>query len=166
MFFCFVLGVSADLDGNQQNLCFSPPCPSSDTTPPYVTAFVPEDNSANVPINSTLSIQFDEIVNCEGQNLTIYKSSNNSVFQSFVMSTSMGITGCNSNTIVVTPGQYFDYNTNYYVQISSTALKDVANNYFTGISDSTTWDFAVETGDDYTAPTVTNLCSIKKSKNL
>ncbi len=128
----------------------------SDTTAPTITGFSPIDDSTAVAVQSMLGITFSETVTCDNTKyFTVYKSSDNSVFKS-VLVQSPSLTGCNSSQVTINLVDSFDYLTDYYVNIDSGAFKDTSNNSYTGISNSTTWNFTTAGCMDFVAPTVSN----------
>lgn len=100
----------------------------------------PNDDAIDVALSGeNLKITLNkEIVKGTG-NITIYKSSDDSVFETINV-TSSNVT-INSNTAVISPTLNFSAAEDYYVFIDNGALKDGRNNSFSGISDKTIWNF-------------------------
>lgn len=100
----------------------------------------PNDDAIDVALSGeNLKIMLNkEIVKGIG-NITIYKSSDDSVFETINV-TSSNVT-INSNTAVISPTLNFSAAEDYYVFIDNGALKDGRNNSFSGISDKTIWNF-------------------------
>jgi ELWxxDGT repeat protein len=100
----------------------------------------PKDNSTTAKISGEkLSITLNRNLQKGSGNIVIYKSSDDSVFETInVASSSVTI---NNNTVTITPSLDFNSSEDYYVQIDNGALKDMSNNLFIGISDKTTWNF-------------------------
>ena len=152
-----VAGASANMG------CPFPPCLPSDTTPPSIISFSPIDGSTAVAVQSMLGITFSETVTCDNTKyFTVYKSSDNSVFKSVSVG-SASVTGCNSSQVTINLVDSFDYLTAYYVNIDPGAFKDTSNNAYTGISDSTTWNFTTEDGADHTPPSVISFSPVDNS---
>jgi methionine-rich copper-binding protein CopC len=127
-----------------------------DTSPPSITSFTPADDAIGVSVSANLSIDFNEVVNCQALNyLSIFLSSNNSLFES-IESTSPNISGCNTSSITIDPSSNFANSTSYYVQIDSGTFQDSASNSYAGIADTTSWNFTTEPSGDVTAPTVSS----------
>jgi len=132
------------------------------TTPPVVSTLVPADNATNVStdISGTqdLQVSFNEQVNSGAGNISIYKTSDNSLVEAINV-TNAGRVSFFLNS--PTEGGFFvdlqaalEDSTEYYVQIDPGAVVDNSLNSFAGITDTTSWSFT--TGDE-TAPTVTTL---------
>ena len=121
-----------------------------ETTPPIVSSFSPLDNAVGVPVSNDLIITFDEAVDVQNGNITIYKSSDDSLVEAIDVTGGL-VAGTGTTTITVNPTSNLNDNTGYYVQIDTTAFDDTAGNSFIGISDEITWNF---TTAESVAPTV------------
>ena len=121
-----------------------------ETTPPTVSSFSPLDNAVGVPVSNNLIITFDEAVDVQSGNITIYKSSDDSIIEMIDVTGGL-VTGTGTTTITVNPTSNLNDNTGYYVQVDATAFDDTAGNSFIGISDETTWNFSTA---ESVAPTV------------
>ncbi|UCB45555.1 MAG: Ig-like domain-containing protein [Spirochaetota bacterium] len=119
----------------------------ADTSPPSISTISPADDATDVVLVSDLEITFDEVVNAGSGNISIYKSGDPDTLIEQIDVGSAQVTGLGTANITVAPANEFDASTDYYIQIDSTAFKDVANNYFTGISDTTSWSFTTEIGE-------------------
>ena len=62
----------------------------------------------------------------------------------------------NGNDLVISPTGGLDFNTNYAIQISANAVKDLQGDFFAGILNDTTWSFTTLPVDT-TAPVITDL---------
>lgn len=112
-----------------------------DTTPPTVAFFTPADGSGGLPISSNLKINFNEIIQKGASgSITIFRSSDNSVFEAIPV-TSSQITA-SLGTVTIDPTAALESAGSYYVQIAAGAIQDVSGNAFAGISDTTTWNFS------------------------
>jgi fibronectin-binding autotransporter adhesin len=136
------LGTGTDLAGNVLN---STPSSGStftiDNTAPAVNAYNPLDNAANVGINDNLVLTFTENVQAgTAGNITIYNSSG-TVFENIPYNDAR-ITYA-SNIVTINPAGTFSMNAGYYVQVSATAIRDMAGNFYAGINNATTWNFTV-----------------------
>ncbi|MCP3685052.1 MAG: Ig-like domain-containing protein, partial [bacterium] len=120
------------------------------TGEPSIETLSPADNSIGVAVDSNLIIVFDKEVDAETGNITIKKASDDSTVETIDV-TSGQITGTGTSVIVVNPSSDFSTETEYYVQIDTTAFDDAVLNSFAGITDTTTWNFKTL---DSTAPTV------------
>jgi Bacterial Ig-like domain/Ig-like domain CHU_C associated len=109
-----------------------------DLTPPLATTFTPLDNAINVSTSTNLSILFNEAVQKGTGNISIKKVSDNSVVQTIDVTTAAVTV---AGTSVTTTINALQLGTAYYVEIAATAIKDIANNNYAGITGSTTWNF-------------------------
>lgn len=125
---------------------------SADIAAPTVSSLSPTDNATSVAVDSNLVINFNEAVDVESGNITIYKTEDDSEIEAIDV-TSDKVTGTGTSTITVNPTDDLASETEYYVLIDATAFDDTSSNSFAGISDSTTWSF---TTADTTNPTVSS----------
>ena len=123
---------------------------SADNTAPSVSTQSPADDATDVVLVSDLDIDFTEAVYAGSGTISIYDSGDTLIEQIDIGSAQ--VTGLGTANITVTPSSDFDGSTDYYVLIDATAFKDIANNYFAGISDTTTWSFTTEIGVLLTEP--------------
>lgn len=114
-----------------------------DTAAPAKSGTVPNDNASGVSKNTSLTIAFNEIVNAGSGNITIYRSSDDSVVEA-IASNSSQVLGSGSTTLSISLSSALAYSTSYYVKIASGALTDSAGNSYAGIASSTTWNFTTE----------------------
>ena len=113
-----------------------------DTTAPIVTALNPADDATGVAVDTNLSMTFSENI-YKGQwgFITIKKQADDSVFQQIVV-TDASVTASGNNTVTITLAGPLAYGTGYYVQIGNQCFKDASGNFYAGIADKTTWNFA------------------------
>lgn len=123
-----------------------------DIVNPTIRSFNPSDNQTGVVLDTDLTIGFNERVTAvSGYNIVIKRAIDDSIFETInVWSTQVVV---DDTTATVTLSSDLENNTAYYVQIGSWAFVDRANNPFTGILDTSTWNFA--TLDATSVPTVT-----------
>lgn len=107
---------------------------------PTVSSFSPLDDSSDIAIDSNLIITFSESVSTSTGNIIIKKGGDNSTVETFDVSSSALVTG-SGTTYTINPSSDLSNNTDYYVQIDSTAFQDASSNSYAGISDTTTWNF-------------------------
>ena len=100
----------------------------------------PKDNSEDIVISGEkLKIAFNKEVQKGTGNITIYKSSDDSVFEIInVLNTNITISG---KEVIVNPTSDFSASEDYYIFIDNGALKDGSNISFVGISNKTVWNF-------------------------
>ena len=109
-----------------------------DPDPPLVTSLFPANGAVNVSTNGTAVINFNETVVKGTGNIVIKKISDNSTVQTIDVTTAAVIV---SATTVSFNLSGLAENTGYYIEISSGAFKDLANNNFAGITGNSTWAF-------------------------
>jgi methionine-rich copper-binding protein CopC len=124
---------------------------SADETNPTVSSLSPADDATGVATTANLVITFDEEVDAESGNITLYKSDDTQIQ---VFDVTSDISGSGGTAITINPTSDLAEQTSYYVQIDATAFDDASSNTYAGITDETTWNF---TTADETAPTVSSL---------
>ncbi len=113
----------------------------TDITPPAITTFLPADNDMAVPINTALTITFNETIKKGTGTISVKKGLDNSVAQTIdVVSSAVSVSGSAVNITINTLTAVTDY----YIEITPGGFKDLANNDFAGISDPTTWNFTTD----------------------
>jgi methionine-rich copper-binding protein CopC len=128
-----------------------------DSIPPGLSTLSPADGATGVATAADLSATFGEPVRKGAGNITLKKSADHSVVESFDVSSSPRITFSGA-TLTIDPTSVLAGLTGYYVQIDPTAVKDLAGNSFAGITDTTTTAWSFTTGPpDTAAPTVASL---------
>ena len=110
-----------------------------DRSGPARTSLSPADDSVDVARGANMVITFDEVVHRKTGNVVVYGPAA-SAFATMAVTASQ-ITGTGTNTITINPSSDLGAGGNYYVNIPSTALADVAGNLYAGITNSTTWNF-------------------------
>jgi methionine-rich copper-binding protein CopC len=125
--------------------------PGTDTVPPTLDLKSPADNATDAAGDTDLVATFNEAIQAGTGNITIRKTSDNSLVEAFDAATSTRLT-FGATSVTINPTANLTAGTGYYVQIDSTAIKDMAGNFFAGIidPDTTSWSFSAET----TAPTL------------
>ena len=127
-----------------------------DTAAPTASVLSPADNATDVGPSANLVMTFSENVMAASGNVLIRKSSDNTVFEQItVADPKVTVAG---NQVTVNPTGAFTSKTGYYIQIDAGGFWDAAGNYYSGIADTTSWDF---TTADIIAPTVVGVSSNK-----
>lgn len=107
----------------------------------------PLDNATGVLVGANLTATFAENISFDSTvSITIKKTSDNSTVQAFTeadIGTGISIAGA---VLTINPTSDLAENTEYYVQVDSTSIKDAAGNFWVGISSTTAWSFTTETG--------------------
>ncbi|MDJ1471773.1 Ig-like domain-containing protein [Xanthocytophaga flava] len=125
----------------------------SDTIPPTYTQLQPLDNATNVAANAKLVITFSEKINKESNGSILLVSSSGDSQTVPVNSSSVVISGTNSNIVTITPPKAFSSGATIYVLVVPGSFSDDAGNAFAGITDASKWNFKVA---DTQAPTLSD----------
>jgi autotransporter-associated beta strand protein len=119
-----------------------------DETPPVIATTNPADDSSGVYPGTSLVATFSEDIALTGSGtITITDDDDASGTQTINLpSASVTVSGTN---LLINPASNLEFGTNYSVQISSNAIRDLAEtpNAFAGISDNTTWNFITAATD-------------------
>lgn len=121
------------------------------TENPAITSLSPADNDTGIIVSSNLVITFNKNVTAGSGNITIKKTSDDSVFETIAANDSK-VTGNGTATITINPSGTLGSNTGYYILIDSTAFEDGSSNFFPGISSTQAWNFTTQ----IIAPTATS----------
>ena len=133
----FVVGSDGD-DVNEYTL--STAYTLLDSTAPTLSSSTPTDNATDVAVDSNIVLNFSESVDVESGNITIKKTSDNSVIETIDV-TSSNVTGTGSSQITINPSNNLDKGVEYYILIAATAFDDSAGNSYAGISSTTALSF-------------------------
>jgi len=115
---------------------------------PTTSTLSPIDGEDDAEQDTNLVITFSESVTATttiSSFVTIKKSDDDSTIEAIDVSGSQ-VTGSGSVTITVNPTSDLSAGTSYYVQIDSNAFFNGTDEYYAGISDTTTWNFQVSGG--------------------
>ena len=112
-------------------------------TLPILSSSVPADDAPNIARDANIVLNFSEIVNKETGNITIKKTSDNSIVETIDV-TSSKVTGDGTTQITINPTSDFFGGFEYYVLIDATAFDDVSSGSYAGISSTTALSFTVE----------------------
>ncbi|QHT71576.1 Ig-like domain-containing protein [Rhodocytophaga rosea] len=120
----------------------------ADTEGPVVSIFSPADDSENVATEANLTITFNE---------EVIKGTGNITFTQGATSQTIAVTDAsvvvNGTEVTINPPDDFPSQAQVSVQIGAGAFKDLAGNNYSGIPNTTTWNFTTE---DNTAPALTS----------
>ena len=122
----------------------------------------PVDDANSLLTTSNIVLTFSEAVDLKTGNIVIYNSLDNTVFETFDVSSSSLISGTGTNTITINPTSDLAEQTSYYIQIAETVFDDLYGNSYAGINDKTTFNF---TTADETAPTLSPTGTTSISEN-
>ena len=133
-----------DSDNNNTDfILLNPPTPTNsgvDITPPVINTISPVNSGIDIAPSFIATITFNEAVQKGTGNIVLKRNSDNSIVQTFdVNSTSVTLSGSSVSFLI----QSLNFSTGYYIEISSGAFKDNANNNFAGITGNSTWLYTV-----------------------
>jgi hypothetical protein len=112
-----------------------------DTTNPSVSSLSPLDNSTGIAVDANLVIVFDEAVDVESGNILL--KTGDTIVETIDVTGGL-VTGTGTTIITINPTEDLSLETEYYVQIASTAFDDAVGNSYAGISDTTSWSFTTD----------------------
>ena len=114
---------------------------TGDTLPPVISTLNPADEATGVSVGANLVATFSEnIARGKSGNITVKNLTDGTNTTIPVTDTvQVSISGA---VFTINPTANLLSVKNYAVQIDSTAIKDLANNAFAGITNDTTWNFA------------------------
>lgn len=122
---------------------------------PAVTTLSPANGASSISPSANLVITFSKSVTPQTGTIGIYRASDDSIVASIDVAGGL-VTGGGTNTITINPSSDLAEGVQHYVTIPSTAFKDSSDNYFNGISGSTTWSF---TTSDVTSPVISSIAT-------
>ena len=126
---------------NSTNFIIASPTPTNssgvDLVPPAVTTLSPANNAVNVATFFTATITFNESIAKGTGNITLKKTSDNSVVKIINVATDATVAGSNISFTATSLAA----NTGYYFEVANGAITDVPGNAFAGFTGSTTWSF-------------------------
>jgi len=125
----------------------------ADTINPTLQSSSPVNNATGVAVGSNIVLTFDEAVDVESGNITIKKTSDNSIIETIDVTGSL-VTGTGTTTITVNPTSDLANSTEFYVQIDAAAFDDAAGNSYAGILSTTALSFTTAAVVDETGPTL------------
>ena len=138
-----------------------------DVTPPTLassSALSPADNATGVALGTNMSAAFSENVQLGTGLISLYLS-NGTLVESFDVATSTNVS-VNNSSITINPTNDLLGITNYYIQIAPTAIKDLAGNFYGGITDNSSWNFTtLDNTTDVTPPTLATSSALSPADN-
>jgi hypothetical protein len=137
-----------DTDNNSTDFQTGSPFPQNsayipDNTPPTVSNFSPADDAVNVATNSNLVITFSEAIKKNISVISLVNTTLGTTDYVYLQTSNTNVT-VTGNTLIIN-GINLQPNTNYYITMADTAVSDLANNKYAGISNNTTWNFSTNT---------------------
>ena len=125
-----------------------------DVTPPLLGAnpFTPLDEQINVTLGTNFSVYFDESIQAGTGNIELKLLSNNSIVESFDVTSDVTINGAQ---LLINPTINLSSFTDYYITIPSGTIEDLAGNLYLGFTDNATWNFTtLDNSSDVIPPTL------------
>lgn len=153
----FVVKVYATVVGERimiDNFQWTTGTAGPDTTPPAIVSRTPGIGATNIPVNSPISMTFDEPVALGSGSIQLFKEAGASD-----VPVAIGPVSVNAATVSFSPSAALEFGQTYYVLVPSTAITDTATptpNAFPGILSETDWTFTT-VPPDLTGPAVTTL---------
>ena len=126
-----------------------------DTTAPTVisSGYSPRDGALNRAASVNLVLTFNEDVKAGSGNITINHATDDTKDRTIAVTNSQ--VTFNNRQVTINPSTDLAVGS-YSVQIASGAIKDLGDNNYAGISDTTTWNFTIATTTDSTGPTISS----------
>ena len=120
---------------------------------PSLVSTVPRDDYNCHTANGNLVMNFDEPMYRGTGSIRIFNNGTNAMFDFTSATDPVKLTGFGTASITLNPSSDFANGMEgYYVQIQNGALVDNWSNNYTGINDTTTWDFATHCYDPWWDP--------------
>ena len=116
---------------------------------PTLSSSTPADDAPNVARDANIVLNFSENVTVQTGNITIKKTTDNTIFETIDVAGSQ-VTGTGTSQITINPSSNFEAETEYYVLIDGTAFDDTGSGSYAGISSTTALSFSVESMVDPT----------------
>jgi methionine-rich copper-binding protein CopC len=133
-----------------------------DTTAPTFSSSTHANGLTRVGPDSNIEVNFSENIAAGTGNVVIYDSSGTAV-ETIAITNGAKITITN-NQIVINPSTTLTIDSNYYLNIASTAVLDAAGNSFAGISSSSTISWVVQAALSGPDPSI-KYCTPSKTFN-
>lgn len=124
---------------------------------PGISSSSPATMSTGAAIDANIVITFTEAVSAESGQISIFKWTDKTLFESIRVSDSSKVS-LNGAVVTINPTKTFDYNTRYFVQIDTTAFQSVADDVaFGGIQSEGTLNFTTAAAASTTTTTTTTV---------
>jgi hypothetical protein len=134
---------------------------SADAAPPAISSLSPADNAVDVAVDSNLVLGFNELVAAGVGNVTLYRSSDDSIVEVFDIA---GAT-LSGASVTLNPSQDLEFSTSHYILVDDGAVEDLAGNQFAGVSNVQTWNFTTVDPPDVTPPAFVDVGPFSVSRN-
>lgn len=137
--------------------------PVVDEEPPVLVSTSPADDEPAAPVNTTLTITFDEPVAGASGNVTLFASSD-PFTPVQVFPASSGTFG--GASVTFTPSSPLAYETDYHVTVDAVAFTDTSGNPFAGTTTTEDWSFRTEPEPPPAPPLIVRLSPEADSTGL
>ena len=138
------------VSGTITNFSLSDDRSGTDVTPPTLAGTSPADDAAGVAVGANFTVTFSETVRAGSGNITLRRSADGSVVETFSVLSSPRLTFSGS-TLTIDSSTDLAHGTGYHVQIDAAAIEDSAGNPFAGLAGPASWNFTSAgpgTGDE------------------
>lgn len=119
---------------------------AQDTVAPVLVTLSPPDGATSVPVSTNLVMTFNEPVQRGSGTIALYQS-NGTLFAS-IQTNDTSQLQINGSVMTINPNSDLNPGTDYYVNLSAGALRDLAGNAYSGISGSTAFNFTTARATD------------------
>ncbi|TVS18383.1 MAG: PKD domain-containing protein, partial [Planctomycetaceae bacterium] len=120
-----------------------------DTRKPTVAILSPPDNAVAVPVDTDLTLSFDEPIQVGAGTIGIRRTNDDSLVEAIAVPNAdterITVDGAQASIGLTDP---LPVSTSFYVQVSAGTFRDLAGTDFAGILDPTDWTFATVLDDD------------------
>ena len=126
---------------------------SCEVVQPTIKTEIPTDGSSGVFLDRNLVATFKENIVKGSGNITLKKSSDDSVVEVIdVGDASVSVSG---DTVTINPASDFEYSTGYYVVMDAGVFEDYAGRGSPAITNSAAWNFTTRTGEAFSFVRIT-----------
>ncbi len=137
------------------------PSLAQDTTPPTLLSRVPLDNSSGMDVGANIVMTFDEDVQAGTGFIRIRRYDTDYAAEIYTSSQSEVV--YNGSTVTIERDGNLILDTEYYIEVQSGAIEDLAGNDFGGVTDKALWNFTTE---EPTPPEITGLIPLDNSTGI
>ena len=131
---------------------------------PVVSSLMPADNAIYAGASATLVMTFDDLIQIGTGNITIKRSSDNSVVETVDVE-STAVTA-NVSKVSIVFSNTLARSTGYYVEVDAGAIEDLSGRGFGGISGNSLWNFTTAVEEIACVPISNDAdCDIRASKD-
>ncbi|NBQ69065.1 MAG: hypothetical protein EBU46_09630, partial [Nitrosomonadaceae bacterium] len=119
-----------------------------DTTPPTAT-FSPADGATEVAVDDDIVLTFNEAVQAADGGYILISNDDNKNDTRYIGLNDASQVTISGERVIINPASDLAPESNYHIEITNTAIADLAGNPYAGISDSTTLNFRTISSDPY-----------------